>query len=442
MITLGLHAYTHDSAAALVRRRPGRGRGRGGALRRAQAHRRLSARRHRLLSPGGGDRALARWTRSPSPGGPRCDLLEAHREPAASTFRTASAACVPRGTAASGAASRSGTRSAGCPRRWPRSSAPRRARASAGSATTTATPRARSSCLPFASAAILTCDACGEWDTTVSYVGDGHARCEQLGAEGMPHSLGPRLRRGHRVPRLQGEVRRGQGDGAGRLRRARLRRRDGAHVLRLGRGGRLSVSTRYFRFHFDTKDTFYSRGHVRRCSVPPRRRGRAQPSATRTSPPRSRRRPSACSSPSSSSARRARATATSAWPAGWGSTRRRTGCLLEQGVVDRLFVQPAANDAGAALGAALLAVAGTRNPASGRRGDVLALPGPGHGPGGGRGGAHRAAGPAHARVADPEELAAELLAAARSWAGTRDAWSSGRGRWATARSSPTRGGRR
>ena len=91
--------------------------------------------------------------------------------------------------------------------------------------TTRATPPARSSRRPSSEAAVLTMDGVGEWATTS--VG-ARPRQPARAAQGdpLPALARPALLGLHLLHRLQGELRRVQGDGARALRRAALRAAD------------------------------------------------------------------------------------------------------------------------------------------------------------------------------------------------------------------------
>ena len=116
------------------------------------------------------------------------------------------------------------------------------------------------------------------------------------------------------------------------------------------------------------------------------------------------------------------------------------GLLAREGVFDELWIQPAAGDAGGALGAALLAwhhAGGERRPATGERSHVRGLPRPRV-----AGRRDRAllprAGPAlrAPRAGRAGRAGGGAAGRAAPWsAGCRDGWSSARARSATARSS-------
>ena len=78
---------------------------------------------------------------------------------------------------------------------------------------------------PFEEAAILTVDGVGEWATASFGVGRG-TDITLFKEIRFPHSPGPALQRVHLLPRVQGQQRRVQGDGAGALREARALRPD------------------------------------------------------------------------------------------------------------------------------------------------------------------------------------------------------------------------
>jgi carbamoyltransferase len=257
---------------------------------------------------------------------------------------------------------------------------------------------------PFSSAAILTCDACGEWDTTVSYVGDG-TRMQCLSADTMPHSLGLVYAAvteflGFKVKCDEGKVMALAAFGEP------VYRRQMQGMFSVNGGAELSVSPEFFRFQFDTKSRFYSQGM---CEL-------FGPSQTPGAVPSRRDMDLAASLQEATervlkakvehlAARTGRRDFCVA--GGVGLNSKANGWLLEQKVVDHLFVQPAANDAGAALGAALLAYW------RGNQGERPVRPfspylGPGTDVAEGQQAAARLS--LHARrVPRPEELAAELL---------------------------------
>jgi len=78
---------------------------------------------------------------------------------------------------------------------------------------------------PFENALVLTMDGVGEWATTS--VGAGHRKPARGGARAaLPALARPAVLGGHLLSRLQGQFGRVQGDGAGAVRRAQVRRRD------------------------------------------------------------------------------------------------------------------------------------------------------------------------------------------------------------------------
>ena len=214
---------------------------------------------------------------------------------------------------------------------------------------------------PAEEAAILTCDACGEWDTTVCYSGRDSS-LERLEAESMPHSLGlvySALTQflGFKVKSDEGKVMALAGMGK------RSYRAEIARLMALDTEGRLEVDPAFFRFQYDTKGLFYSPGLVDLFG----------PAQTPGRPPSERDADIATSLQELTEevlARklerlRERTGATAFCIAGGVALNSKAnGRMVESGVVDRLWVQPAANDAGAALGAAAARVlAGNRNTA-------------------------------------------------------------------------------
>jgi carbamoyltransferase len=123
---------------------------------------------------------------------------------------------------------------------------------------------------PFRSAAILTCDACGEWDTTVAFQGDDSG-IVCLGADSMPHSLGLVYAAvteflGFKVKCDEGKVMAlaAFGEPVYRSQMDRMFSVNGSDALH--------VSTEFFRFQFDTKSRFYSDG-MRELFGPPQTPG-------------------------------------------------------------------------------------------------------------------------------------------------------------------------
>ncbi len=90
---------------------------------------------------------------------------------------------------------------------------------------------------PYASAAVLTLDGVGEWATSSLALGRDN-RLEVIKEIHFPHSLGPAVFRLHLLHRLQGQLRRVQADGARALRRAALHGADPRQADR-SQGGRL-----------------------------------------------------------------------------------------------------------------------------------------------------------------------------------------------------------
>ena len=75
---------------------------------------------------------------------------------------------------------------------------------------------------PFEEAAILTMDGVGEWATASMGVGRGND-IELTRGDPLARFARPALLRVHLLHRLQGQLRRVQGDGPGALRRAEVR---------------------------------------------------------------------------------------------------------------------------------------------------------------------------------------------------------------------------
>jgi carbamoyltransferase len=177
-------------------------------------------------------------------------------------------------------------------------------------------------------------------------------------------------------------------------------------MLSVNGGAELSVSTDFFRFHFDTKGRFYSDGMCELfgpCQTPgalPTQRDKDLAASLQEATERVLR-----AKVEHVAARTGRRDF--CFAGGVGLNSKANGWLLEQKVVDRLFVQPAANDAGAALGAALLAYwrgGGERAPRP-----FSVYLGPDTDAAEGRQAAARL-GLRERAVARPAELAAELLA--------------------------------
>ena len=125
-------------------------------------------------------------------------------------------------------------------------------------------------------------------------------------------------------------------------------------LFRLDPRGSLRVATDHFRFHYDTKNRLYSQKLVQRFGPPP---------ASGDNPSTRSKQVAAslqaqCENVLAGMFKKAsRLTGDRDFclAGGVALNSKANGWLVEQRVVDRLFVQPAANDAGTAMGAALLA---------------------------------------------------------------------------------------
>ena len=207
---------------------------------------------------------------------------------------------------------------------------------------------------PFARAGLLTCDACGEWETSVYYQGaeDGLTR---LGRDCMPHSLG--LVYGAFTQYLGFKEKCDEGKVMALAAMAEPAYLEAmGQIFGLDGNQSLWVDTSFFRFHYDTKNRLYGRRFTARFG----------PAQTPGAEPTLRDKQIAASM---------QLQCENVLGAMLGRLRAETGCrdfclsggvalnskangkLLEEGVVDSLLVHPAANDAGTALGAALLAQA-------------------------------------------------------------------------------------
>ena len=157
------------------------------------------------------------------------------------------------------------------------------------------------------------------------------------------------LRSAHPVPRVRRQRRRIQGDGAGVLRPAPLRR----HVFDDGAVRRGPAAQRQFLVRFHTgSGTCYSPRFVETFGPPcpdegPRRRGPVPATSRRAA----RRCSSNCITEIARWCRdRNREPNTCAWRAAWRSIPSANGRLLDQQIFRNIWVQPAASDAGCALG--------------------------------------------------------------------------------------------
>ena len=211
-------------------------------------------------------------------------------------------------------------------------------------------------CSGFAEAAVLTVDGVGEWATTT--YGRGRRRPSSTLFEEVefPHSLGPALQRHHLLSRLRGQRRRVQGDGPRALRRAAPSRRRCARWSRDGPGGSIPARPRLLRFRRAaggcTRRARWPSCSARRRAAPRRRSRAFHQDVARSLQARARRDP----------ARQGRASSTDACPranlcmaGGVALNCVANGRILREGPFERLFVQPAAGDAGGCLGAAALA---------------------------------------------------------------------------------------
>ena len=141
---------------------------------------------------------------------------------------------------------------------------------------------------PFEEAAVLTMDGVGEWATTSAAIGRGN-ELEIAQGDPLPAFARPALLGLHLLHRLQGQLRRVQGDGARALRRAELRRADPRQPDRpQGRTASFRLDLDYFDYCTGlTMTNAALRRAVRRAAAQAGRAARR--SATWTSPPRSRR---------------------------------------------------------------------------------------------------------------------------------------------------------
>ncbi len=101
---------------------------------------------------------------------------------------------------------------------------------------------------PFEQAAVVTMDGVGEWATSSIGVGAG-SELELLKELRFPHSLGLLYSRVHLLHRLQGQLRRVQGDGPGAVRRAQVRRRSSSdHLVEIRDDGSIWLNLEYFTY--------------------------------------------------------------------------------------------------------------------------------------------------------------------------------------------------
>ncbi len=205
---------------------------------------------------------------------------------------------------------------------------------------------------PFKDASILTCDACGEWETSGFYQGRGQ-NMELLHSDVLPDSLG--LIYGAFTQFLGFQEKCDEGKVmalASMAPPAKLARMK--EIFDLDKDGAFKVDTSFFRFQYDTKGNLYS----------PKLEKWLGPSRNDKEPLEVYHMEIASSMQEQ-------------WEAVYSHMIRslvaQTGCndlclaggaalnskangrMLEDGVAGRIFVQPAANDSGTALGAALLA---------------------------------------------------------------------------------------
>jgi carbamoyltransferase len=205
---------------------------------------------------------------------------------------------------------------------------------------------------PFKRAAILTCDACGEWDTTVYYRAM-EDRIEQLACDRMPNSLG--LIYGAFTQYLGFQEKCDEGKVMALAAMADpVYLNQMKQVFRLNGKNGLTLDQRYFKFQYSTKNKLYSQALIDLFGPPP---------AAGNHPPLISRQIAASVQTQCEEVligmihrlTRESGLRDICIAGGVALNSKANGRLLEQGVLDRLFVQPAANDAGTALGAALLA---------------------------------------------------------------------------------------
>ncbi len=220
MRILGISAFYHDSAAALVEDGAHRRGGAGGALHPQEARRRLPAPRDRLLPRARRASASASSTTSSS-----------------TTSRSSSSSGCSRPTwpsrrAASGRSAwrcRSGSRRSSSRRCCCGTNSPSSRRTSTGSSKLLFAEHHLSHAAsaffpsPFEEAAVLTMDGVGEWATTSRRRRRSGNELEMHAGDPLPALARPALFRLHLLHRLQGQLRRVQGDGPRALRRAAVR---------------------------------------------------------------------------------------------------------------------------------------------------------------------------------------------------------------------------
>ena len=177
-------------------------------------------------------------------------------------------------------------------------------------------------------------------------------RHRALQGDPLPALARPALHRVHVLSRLQGEQRRVQGDGTRALRARRSTIDEVRELIDVAEDGSFQLNMEYFAYHYGlTHDQRPLRRALRRQAArSPRRRSS---SATRTSPRASRRSPRrSMLQDGAASASRDRPARTCAWRAAWRSTASPTAASCARGRSSDIFVQPAAGDAGGALGVA------------------------------------------------------------------------------------------
>ena len=226
---------------------------------------------------------------------------------------------------------------------------------------------------PFEEAAVLTMDGVGEWATSSIGVGRG-SDARLLSRDAVSALARPAVLGVHLLHRLQGELRRVQGDGARAVRRAEVRRTSSATRSSTCRDdGSLWMNMEYFTFAHGPHDD------RRRVRAPVRRPG-AQPEAklTQREMDLARSIQDVTEEIMLKMARHAQGDdgREEALPGGRRRAQlRRQRELLRGRIFDDIWIQPAAGDAGGAVGVGALRLAPPPRHAARERGAAPGLRG-------------------------------------------------------------------
>lgn len=204
---------------------------------------------------------------------------------------------------------------------------------------------------PFQAAAVLVVDGMGEWPVTSLYSGRG-GRLERLAAVGFPHSLGLLYSAFTEYLGFDPFDSEYKVMGMAAYGEPRFHRLLG-EIVRFGEGPSHRLDLRYFNFHLDYgRSTWYSQRMVQELGPPCSTTGMPEQLYLDVAASLQRRLEEALFHLVRWLHERTQARDLCI-AGGVALNSVANGKIAQQGPFDRLFVQPAANDAGAALGAAL-----------------------------------------------------------------------------------------